>query len=153
VSWSSDGSLLAYVSHEGDQEGGPLVDSPSFGLWAASAGGDLKIRLAEDVGMWAAPRWAPVANGPLAFGQAQSPHNSQDSRYEVVLSDRDGSNMRHLYPANGQLGLVAPDLAWSPDGSALLFADQGNLFVVSASTGDLVQLTSDGQGSHPRWAR
>jgi hypothetical protein len=50
------------------------------------------------------------------------------------------------------MGLIAPDLAWSPLGDALLFRYEGNLYRVDVGTGDLAQLTSDGQSSHPRWA-
>ena len=51
------------------------------------------------------------------------------------------------------MGLIAPDVAWSPAGDALLLEYDGNLYRVTMETGDLVQLTGDGQSSHPRWAR
>jgi Tol biopolymer transport system component len=153
VSWSPNGYLVAFVAHESDLEGPDPEDSPVFGLWASSAPTDLEVRLAEEVGMWAAPLWSPTDNGLLAYGQAQRPSNSQDSRYELFIMDRDGSNKRRLFPREGWMGLIAPDLAWSPLGDALLFEYEGNLYRVDIGTGDLVQLTSDGQSSHPRWAK
>jgi len=153
VSWSPDSYLLAFVAHEGEQSGLSPEDSPIFGLWVANADGSLRVRLAEDVGMWAAPRWSPVDNGLLVYGQAQSPRNSQDSRYELFVMDRDGSNKRHLFPPEGLMGLIAPDVAWSPDGDALLVEYEGNLYRIAVPGGDLEQLTSDDQSSHPRWAR
>jgi hypothetical protein len=153
VSWSSDGYLLASVVHEGDFEGLSAEDSPVFGLWVASADGDVEVRLAEEVGMWAAPRWAPGLDGVLVYGQAQSPRNSQDSRYDLFAIDRDGSNVRHLFPPEGLMGLVAPEVAWSPTGDALLLAYEGNLYRLGIQDGRLQQLTSDEQSSHPRWAR
>lgn len=153
VSWSSDGYLLAFAMHEGDSEGQDPQDSPVFGLWIVSADGELLVRLQEEVGMWSAPRWSPAAEGILAYGQAQSPRNSQDSRYDLWLMDRDGSNKRHLFPPEGLMGLIAPNVAWSPLGDALLVEYEGNLFKVNAKTGTLEQLTSDGQSSNPRWAR
>jgi hypothetical protein len=153
VSWSADGYLLSFVAHEGDQEGLAPEDSPVFGLWAAGSDGVLRVRLAEEVGMWAAPRWSPAAGGPLVYGQAQSPRNSQDSRYELFVMDRDGSNARRLFPPEGLMGLIAPEVAWSPDGAAMLIEYEGNLYRLDVATGDLDQLTSDGQSSHPRWAR
>jgi hypothetical protein len=153
VSWSSDGYLLASVLHEGDFEGLSAEDSPVFGLWVANADGDLEVRLAEEVGMWAGPRWSPASDGVLAYGQAQSPRNSQDSRYDLLVMDRDGSNVRRLFPPEGLMGLVAPDVAWSPAGDALLLAYEGNLYQVSIQDGRLQQLTSDDQSSHPRWAK
>ena len=51
------------------------------------------------------------------------------------------------------MGLVAPDPAWSPNGEAILIEYEGNLYIVDVEDGSLDQLTSDGQSSHPRWAR
>ena len=153
VSWSPDGYLLAFVVHEGDMEGLLPEDSPIFGLSVVNVHASVQTRLAEEVGMWSAPRWAPTDNGLLAYGQAQSPRNSQDSRYELYVADRDGSNNLRLFPPEGLMGLIAPDVAWSPAGDALLLEYEGNLYRVTVETGDLVQLTGDGQSSHPRWAR
>jgi hypothetical protein len=154
VSWSPDGHLLAFVAHEGDLvEDLSSEDSPIFGLWVVSVDGRMEIRLAEEVGMWSAPRWSSTGNGLLAYGQAQSPRNSQDSRYELFVVDRDGSNNVRLFPPEGLMGLIAPDVAWSSAGDALLLEYEGNLYRVTVETGDLAQLTGDGQSSHPRWAR
>jgi Tol biopolymer transport system component len=153
VSWSPDGGLLAFVRHEGDLEGLSAEDSPVFGLWVTDASGKVKVRLVEEVGMWSGPRWLPLDDGLLAYGQAQSPRNSQDSRYELYIMDRDGSNVRRLFPPEGLMGLVAPDLAWSPLGSALLFEYEGNLYRLDVETAELERLTSDGQSSHPRWSQ
>jgi hypothetical protein len=152
VSWSPDSYLLSFVRHEGDLEGLDPEDSPVFGLWAMSVDGNLQVRLAEEVGMWAAPRWSLSPDGVLAYGQAQSPRNSQDSRYDLLVMDRDGSNAQHLFPPEGLMGLIAPDVAWSPAGGALLVEYEGNLYRLDTEDGGLDQLTSDGQSSHPRWA-
>ncbi len=153
VSWSPDGYLLATVVHERAPEGPAPEDSPVFGLWAVATTGDLRVRLAEEVGMWAGPAWSPTDNGLLVYGQASSPRNSQDSRYDLWVMDRDGSNRRRLFPPEGMLGLIAPSPVWSPWGDALLIEYEGNLYRLSIETGRLEQLTSDGSSSHPRWAR
>jgi len=153
VSWSPDGSLLAFAVHEGDLEGANAEESPVFGLWAARADGGFQVRLAEEVGMWSAPRWSPAEDGRLAYGRAQSPRYSQDSRYDLLVMDRDGSNRRQIFPPEGWMGLIAPDVAWSPAGDAILIEYEGNLYRVDVETSELEQLTSDGQSSHPRWAR
>lgn len=153
VSWSPDGHLLAFVAHEGDLEGLSPEDSPVFGLWVVGVGGETELRLEEEVGMWSEPRWSPTGDGLLTYGQAQSPRNSQDSRYELFVMDRDGSNNLRLFPPEGLMGLIAPDVAWSPVGDAVLFEYEGNLYRADIGTGNLDQLTSDDQSSHPRWAR
>jgi Tol biopolymer transport system component len=153
LSWSPDSYLLAYVAHEADPEGADPEESQVFGLWVASIDGTLKLRLAEEVGMWAGPRWSPVLDGLLAFGQAQTPNNSQDSRYDLYVMDRDGSNMRHLFPEEGMLGLIAPEVAWSPEGDSLILEYEGDLYRIDIRSEQVDQLTSDGQSTHPRWAR
>lgn len=152
VSWSKDGYLLSFVSHEGDLDGLLPEDSPIFSLWVASVDGEVRMRLAEEVGMWSQPRWSLVDDGLLVYGQAQSPRNSQDSRYELFVMDRDASNKQRLFPPEGLMGLIAPDVAWSPHGSALLLEYEGNLYTVDLATDALLQVTNDGQGSHARWA-
>ena len=153
VSWSPDGYLVSFVSHEADLDDLPPEDSPIFGLWIASADGEMSTRLVEEVGMWSEPRWSSVDDGLLAYGQAQSPRNSQDSRYDLFVMDRDGSNKRRVFPTEGSMGLIAPDVAWSPPGNMLLFEHLGNLYAVDLVTDTISQLTSDGQSSHPRWAQ
>jgi resuscitation-promoting factor RpfB len=152
MSWSPDSRLLAFVRHEGDVEGLDAEDSPVFGLWVASLDGTLDLQMAEEVGMWSAPRWAPGSDGRLIYGQAQSPRNSQDSRYELLVMDRDGSNKRLLFPPEGFMGLVAPDVVWSPWGNAILFSYEGDIYRQDVDGGTLERLTSDSQSSQPRWA-
>jgi Tol biopolymer transport system component len=153
LSWSRDGSLVAAALHEGDLEGLNPEDSPIFGLWVVGKDGEVQVRLAEEVGMWSAPRWSPAGEDSLVFGQAQSPRNSQDSRYELYVMDQDGSNKRRLFPPEGLMGLIAPDVAWSPWGDAVIVAYEGNLYRVGVDTSQLDLLTADEQGSSPRWAR
>lgn len=153
LSWSSDGGLISVVIHEGDLEGLTAEDSPIFGLWVVGSDGQFQVRLAEEVGMWASPRWSPSGDGRLAYGQAQSPRNSQDSRYELFVMDQDGSNKQRLFPPEGLMGLVAPDVAWSPWGDALIVVYEGNLYRIDVASAQLDLLTGDEQGSSPRWAR
>lgn len=156
ISWSPDGYLLAFTVHQPDLDGTSPEDSPVFDLVVASVDGRLHVRLAEEVGMWAGPCWAPSGSGLLAYGQAQSPRNSQDSRYDLYVVDRDGSNAQLLFPqaaSAGWLGLIAPGVAWSPTGDNLLVVYEGNLYRLDVRQGRADQLTSDGQSSQPRWSR
>lgn len=153
ISWSPDSYLLAFASHRSGVEGLSPEDSPVFDLVVVSVDGKLQVILVEEVGMWSGPRWSPTASGMLVYGQAQSPRNSQDSRYELFMIDRDGSNARRLFPPTGLMGLIAPDVAWSPNGDAVLIEYEGNLYRVDAAASRLDQLTSDGESSNPRWGR
>ncbi len=158
LSWAPDSRYLACSAH-GKMEGVSPEDSPVFDLWVVERGGLVKVPLAPDVGMWTAPAWSPArlsADGErqssIAFGIAYSPRSSQDSRYDLYVMDRDGSNRRRLFPPADMPGLVAPELAWSPDGRQMVIAHQGYLYLLDLDSGTWHQLTADGQSGQPRWA-
>jgi hypothetical protein len=156
VSWSPDGQFLLATVHEPDSSGQPPEDSPVFGLWVCSLDGSLELQMVEDVGMWSAPAWSPATpegESTIAFGQAQTPRNSQDSRYELWIMDRDGSDRRLLFPPPGEAGLIAPQAVWSPAGNAVLVVHQGNLLQIPLSGEPIRLLTRDGQSTRVQWAR
>ncbi|HID61119.1 MAG TPA: hypothetical protein EYP49_00005, partial [Anaerolineae bacterium] len=130
-----------------------------FDLWVLSTGGQVKVKLAGKAGMWAAPHWSPLrqASGrqesSIAYGRAQEPYNSQLGLYDLYVMDRDGSNERKLFPSGDELGLEAPQMAWSPNGDQLVIAHRGNLYRLDVASGQLRQLTADGESGHPRWSR
>ena len=85
---------------------------------------------------------------------AETPEASLTSRYFLYVMDRDGSNRRRLYPAEGELGLRGlPDFDIAPDERSLIVVNQGDLYWVNLNTGKARQLTADGSISFPRWAR
>ena len=71
---------------------------------------------------------------------------------EPLNSDRDGSNELKLFPSGDEVGLEAPQMAWSPNGDQLVIAHKGNLYRLDLG-GQLRQLTADGESGHPRWSR
>jgi hypothetical protein len=118
----------------------------------------VKVPLVEEAGMWSAPSWSPAVIMPdgrresaIVFGVAQMPRDSQNSRYDLYIADRDGSNRRRIFPPQGWEGLVAPDLAWAPDGRQFALAYEGNLYLIEALDGVWHQLTGDGHSGQPRW--
>jgi Tol biopolymer transport system component len=158
LSWSPDSRYLACSVH-GQVEGMDPEDSPVFDLWVVERTGAVKVPIAPDVGMWTAPAWSPARRLPdgsresaIAFGVAYSPRSSQDSRYDLYVMDRDGSNRRKLFPPADMPGLVAPELAWSPDGRQMVIAHQGYLYLLDVDSGTWQKLTADGQSGQPRWA-
>jgi Tol biopolymer transport system component len=156
LSWAPDGRYLACTVHAAGP--GDLIpqDSPLFHVYGVRLDGQVKAPLAEGVGMWANPQWAWTASGPwaIAYGQSRSPTSSQESQYDLFLMDRDGSDKVRLFPpALEDPGLVAPQFAWSPDGTHLVVVWQGDLYLVDVATGQAHQLTADGNSGHPRWSR
>jgi hypothetical protein len=155
VSWSPDGQFLVSTAHEADQPTQPAEDSLIFGLWACSLDGTLQLQLAEEVGMWSAPVWSPATSSgesAIAYGQAQIPQNSQDSRYELWVMDRDGSDRRLLFPPAGGAALIAPQVVWSPQGEAVLVVHEGNLLRIQIAEGRADFLTQDGQSTRVQWS-
>lgn len=158
ISWSPDSGFLATVVHRHAGIGNP-EESPLFDLWIVSADGALIVPAARDVGMWANPVWSPgdedtsTPDSAILFGVAENPSHSQLSLYDLHVMDRDGSNQRRVFPPPEQRGAETVDVAWSPNGGALVAVFQGDLYLLDPGTGKARQLTADGNSSHPRWAR
>jgi dipeptidyl aminopeptidase/acylaminoacyl peptidase len=161
VSWSPDGHFVVCTAHATSvEETEVAAESPIFDVWVLGIDGQLKIPLAEDAGMWASPLWSPAQPLPageedsrIAYCMAENPLDSQASRYDLQLMDRDGSNKSKLFPLHGEEGLEVPELAWSPWGNELVVVRDGNLHLLNLATGSLRQLTADGGSSHPQWAK
>jgi len=149
LSWSPDGRFIAAVVHGPPLSSEPPDESQVFDLWLFSVDGQLSVKIAEQVGMWANPAWGEAG---IAFGQALSPLKSVNSRYTIQLIDRDGSNKRQLYPFQSEPGVQFPELVWSPDGEELLFIYNGNLHITHRQGGPARQLTGNTQATHPQWA-
>ncbi len=160
LSWSPDSRFIACVVHSPSEMGeGSPEDSPIFDVWVVSTDGQVKVQLASKAGMWAAPHWSPVGQASdrqesaIAYGRAQDPYNSQLGLYDLYVMDRDGSNDLKLFPSGDEVGLEAPQMAWSPNGDQLVIAHHGNLYRLDVANGRLQQLTADGESGHPRWSR
>jgi hypothetical protein len=148
VSWSPDGRFLATVLHGLPLAGEPAEESQVFDLWLLSVDGQIKAKVAEQVGMWANPVWGQLG---VAFGQALEPLQSVNSRYTLQFIDRDGSNKRQLFPFRDGVGVQLPEMLWSDTGDQLLFVHSGNLYLTGLSGGPPRQLTSDSQVTKAQW--
>ena len=160
LSWSPDSRFIACVVHGPSETGEETPqDSPVFDVWVVSIDGQVQVKLVSQAGMWAAPHWSPVRQASdrqessIAYGRAQDPYNSQLGLYDLYVVDRDGSNELKLFPSGDELGLEAPQMAWSPDGDQLVIAHNGNLYRLDVANGQLRQLNADGESGHPRWSR
>jgi hypothetical protein len=161
LSWSPDGRFVVCTVHATSvSEDEVAAESPIFDIWVVSIDGLVKVRVAEEVGMWASPVWSPaesmaadVHKSRIAYCSASNPLDSQASDYDLYLVDRDGSNESKLFPLHGEEGLEAPELAWSPWADGLVMVREGNLYLLSLSSGALRQLTADGGSTLPQWAK
>jgi hypothetical protein len=157
LTWSPDSRFVAAAVHGPPVAGEPAPavgqvepqDSPVFDLWLFAADGSVKARVAEQVGMWTSPAWGRAG---ILYGQAVNPLQTVDSRYELILRDRDGSNPRRLFPVAGEPGVEAPpQIAWAPDGQEFIFVYNGNLYLADVQGTPPRQLTSNNQNNRPRW--
>jgi hypothetical protein len=158
--WGPDGAYLYSLVH-----GGPVSlelpeDSPAFDLVAISPQAGLQFKLLPRAGMFANPVPSPIqvtSSGEhafrVAFLQALDQNaDSSKSRYRLGVMDRDGSNLRYIFPPEGQAGLTANQkVTWSPDGRRLAVIYEGNLWLVDVETGISQQLTGDGLSAKVVW--
>jgi hypothetical protein len=158
LTWGSDGTTLFFVDH-GDPIGLEIpAASPVFDLVAMTMDNGLIIPLVGRTGMFAHPTTAACvthSNGECAYQvaylQASSPLESDDSRYWLVVMDRDGSNRNTLFPPEGEIGLEPHELAWSPIGTQLVLIHRHDLWIIDAATGAGQQVTGDGQAIAFDW--
>jgi hypothetical protein len=67
--------------------------------------------------------------------------------------DRDGSNKRHLFPREGELGTARPIVQrWSPDGRQIAVLYLGDLYLIDIISGRIERMTGDGQSEQLVWA-
>jgi Tol biopolymer transport system component len=150
ISWSSDGAFIVTTLHGPGPTGERPEESPVFDVWALSSDGAITAELVSEAGMWAAPTYAP-AGDQIAFGRARSPYASQSSGYDLYLMDADGSDRRHVFPPQGDLGLEYPEVAWGPQSERLIVVYQGNLYMIELIEDEIYQLTDDGGVAAVRW--
>ncbi len=154
VAWSSNSRTLYLVDH-GDPVGiEEPAASPVFDLVALNSADLPPLTLVRRTGMFAYPSVSPSVelesgeiSSRVALLQAMAPLESETSGYRLMVVDRDGSNLRTLFPATGEAGIAQDELAppvWSPDGERLAVVYRGDLWIVDADSGAGEQLTGDG---------
>lgn len=166
LSWSPDSRFIVSVRHGRPLGSEPAVTSPVFDLAVTRADGAFAAVVRDSVGMWSGPAYSPGVPSPsasseegyLSWLQARTPHNSNNSEYDLMIADRDGSNQRQLFPAAGEPGIrksnsgfSAQAITWSPDASTIALIYQGNLWLVEIESGAGDQITFDGGASRPVW--
>ncbi len=143
VSWSPEGEFIVTTIHGPAPTGEAPQDSPVFDVWALAADASLAAELSSETGMWSAPQYAAESDW-VAFGRARSRYVSQTSGYDLYVMDRDGSDQRHVFPPEEEIGFPYPHVAWGPGGEQLIVIYRGNLYLIDVTDGEAVRLTSDG---------
>lgn len=159
LAWGQDDQTLYYVGH-----GDPVAiespqASPVFNLVAQSYRGGPTLELVERAGIFAYPSVSPIRevntieiSYNVAFLQAITPLESTESNYRLALMDRDGSNLRQLFPPTGEPGLEPLKPAWSPAGNRIAVMYRGDIWIVDVASGLGQPLTADGQSVNFDWS-
>jgi hypothetical protein len=152
IAWSENHTtiytVLPSIAENGNAE---------FDLTALLISNGETINFKQNVGLFA---YSSLSNAGtdgkywVAFLSATIPDQSETSRYALMVMDRDGSNVKKLYPGEGVQGLDPQTVVWSPQSSEIhtvAFIAQGNLMFVDPTNGDINQITGDGSISRIDW--
>ena len=159
LTWGHDNQTLYFVDH-GDPIGleSPQA-SPIFNLIGQSYRGGSGLNLVERTGLFAYPSVSPIIDVitieisyKIAFLQAITPLESQESNYRLMVMDRDGSNLQALFPSLGEQGLTPVEPAWSPSGDRIAVMYRGDIWIVDVKSGLGQPLTADGQAMSYDWS-
>jgi len=157
--WSPDGRGLYTITHAPPIGLEAAEDSPAFDVTALQVPAGQQFDLIPRAGMFANPLPSPVVVSPtgerafhVAFLQATNPNDSPHTTYRLGVMDRDGSNVKTVFPPSDLPGLTAnTQAAWSPDARLLVVPYEGNLWLVDPVTGQTQQVTGDGLTTAVRW--
>lgn len=165
ISWSPDGQAIFYVDHSSLPGVAQPEESPVFDLSTALIGTGNNLHIVPQTGMFAYPATSPIQASPtdevgyqIAYLQAVVPSQSESSRYRLAVMDRDGSNRKSLFPAEGAPGLEPQQVIWSPEVLpetglyAIIVVYQGNLWLIDPTGKESPkQITGDGLVSRVDW--
>lgn len=159
LAWSPDHQVLFTVAHVAKPGQNQPETSPLFNLTAIPIESRVPIAIGSQTGMFVYPVPSPARSGHsyrLAYLQAIFSEQSETSRCRLMIADRDGSNRRVLYPADGSSGLDPQRIVWEPSqgdspSSRLAFIANGNLWLLDIVSGEARQLTGDGLISRVDW--
>jgi len=162
LTWGADGQSLYTVTHAAPSGLVSPEESPNFDLNNFSLGSNIGNTIAHQTGMFANPSASYLLQAKsgspylVAFLQAIFPAQSATSRYLLDVINSDGTNLRSLFPAEGQTGLQPQTPVWAPrpiqtgtDLIAVIY--EGNLWIVDTTSGQSQQVTGDGLTSKLDW--
>jgi TolB protein len=134
-SLSPDGTQIAFVgSARGNTD-----------IYAVGAGGGSLRRLTSSRALEASPAWSPTGRQILYTSDLTGTP-------QIYVMDGEGTGSRRVTLA----GNWNDEGAWSPDGSRIAFAcrNEGdfNICLMDLTSGQTVQITSEGSNGHPSWS-
>jgi Tol biopolymer transport system component len=154
-SWSPDGRRIAFMA----QEPGASGTNPDYNLFVMNADGSGVQRLTDAPGEDGWPTWSPDGS-QIVFSSARDDCSVSDApgcltsgdigpRLDVWTVDPATGRQRRVTPAFGQF------FAWSPDGSLILVAGAGAMYVIRPDGTGMTELPVKGVAHplFPDWIR
>jgi Tol biopolymer transport system component len=124
AAWSPDGRRIAFTGLRGYGDRGDV--------FTMNADGSKRRRLTRDLVSYFA-QWSPDGRRIAYLGRGFSSN-------EIYVINADGSGKHRLTHTNADY----PNFFWSPDGREIVFSNEGDLYVVNASSGVERRLTRTG---------
>jgi len=159
IGWSPDHRVLFITNHNQDPAASSPEQSQRFNVSALVPREGLAVEIVPETGMFAYPVPSPMideSNYLVAYLQAAFPNQSETSRAKIMVMDRDGSNRRQVFPAEGSQLAEPQQVFWSPAPAdnipqrlAVLY--QGNIWFVDPKDGSSQQITGDSLVSMLAW--
>jgi len=136
--WSPDGSKIAYV----------VVGTTHDSIWTVPAGGGSPTSVLSPSAFLSSPTWSPDGS-KIAFLETLLTRGNPPN---IWIMNADGSNPTELPTTNvpDPGGFELRNLAWSPDGSKLLFSTGAapEEFGEGRFPGSIAVANTDGSGDH-----
>lgn len=155
INWSSDSNFLI-AGLPNDSSSDPLQ---STNLTAVNVKSKQLFTLIKGCGLFCSSSANSGINSGeayIAFLSAILPDQSEISRYNLSIIDKDGSNQKKLYPGEGLQGLKPQFVLWEPEAenktqTRIAFIAQGNLIIAEVENGVIRQITGDGSIEKIDW--
>lgn len=131
--------------------------SQNPGLAAILINSQIIVNMVNNCGLFCSPIPSPLSEDgryKIAFLGSILPDQSESSRYNLKMMDRDGSNQQKFYPGEGIQGLSPQLIQWSPsfiEDQLQAVLAQGNLLLINTETGAIKQITGDSSISKIDW--
>ncbi|HEX7792812.1 MAG TPA: S9 family peptidase [Vicinamibacterales bacterium] len=133
VSFSPDGTRLAYTVQHNDAPGRPYSQ-----LWILDAASGRSMRVGDEQGRGSSPVWSPDGRSLAFIGRIGSSAG-------LMVARNDGSSPVHLADVEGTnssaLTNTGSTIAWSPDGTRIAFVHATPGPETKDATGDPIVIT------------
>lgn len=156
INWSADNSVIFTIFNTPGSDG-QLSDS--YDLTAILLEENRVLPLVTKCGLFCYPVLSLIdeqGNYQVGYLSSILPDQSETSRYNLNVMDRDGSNRKRLYPGEGLQGLDPQTISWSPTqdetgNTWMAFIAQGNIMLAEIPSGSIKQVTGDGSITKLTW--